>query len=342
MPNYLTGKNHKTCNNKIGFLGLFLLGNIFLFSGCHAYTLNSSLATQYHPSLSARLAKSNNLEPNDIEVKSNHFKANYCNITFKKMPPSGKYDITPFVNSLKKLKINSVPVFLHFYIPGGNLTDFLKIPVSSLQLEKTGTNPITFDPDYRVANDFPEHSEWDLENWTMDDLRALPGNTPFNILDIRMAPQEKFDWTFLQKFPELSVLRLTNASGFINAEKLAEVNCSLLLNNNKNTVLPKTLNCWSFGIGGENVDDSLLSHINPEKLTSLHISRSSTLQLTQMKRFQQLRRLHIADCHSLGDLTMFAGMPVLNSLEITNCPVKDVSGITNIRQLRLLYLNGTA
>ncbi|MFA6659381.1 MAG: hypothetical protein WCS25_06785, partial [Victivallaceae bacterium] len=72
MPNYLTGKNHKTCNNKIGFLGLFLLGNIFLFSGCHAYTLNSSLATQYHPSLSARLAKSNNLEPNDIEVKSNH------------------------------------------------------------------------------------------------------------------------------------------------------------------------------------------------------------------------------------------------------------------------------
>lgn len=77
MPNYLTGKNHKTCNNKIGFLGLFLLGNIFLFSGCHAYTLNSSLATQYHPSLSARLAQVSHSKKRGFFFEFNFFLSSY-------------------------------------------------------------------------------------------------------------------------------------------------------------------------------------------------------------------------------------------------------------------------
>lgn len=317
--------------NILFILGLICLAGIFLFS-CDI----NFLADISHPRLAKKIAKANHLASNDITVQTSHFKANYCDITFQKIPPSGKYDTTPILKAISSLKRITGPLFIRVSIPGGNPSAFWDIPADSMDIIKTGTAPIVFDTAPGVTP--AKKQKIQVENWTMNDLFSLPERLSVDNIDIKMASQDKFDWLFLKKHPNLSTLRLSGTAGFIHADKLDSVNCSLIFKDNKNLVLPRKLNCRIFALDGSNVDAELLERLDPEKLVIIGIVNCQKLDLANINRLKKCRMVTFRNCPDIQNLTSLAGMPELGSLEISDCPIKDVSGIKNIPKLRILRL----
>lgn len=325
-------------NKNISALALVLIMGSILLPSCSRNFL-FDFAERDNPVLAKKIAKANQLAADDITVKTSHFKANYCDIIFHEIPPTGKYSVTPIIKMAPSLIKTTGPLFFHISIPGGNPSAFWDIPSDSLHLTKTGTAPIVFDTISGVT--VAKKRELELKKWTMNDLLSLPEKLPVDIIDIKMASQEGFDWLFLKKHPNISALRLSGAAGFIHADKLDSVNCSLVFKNNKNLVFPQKLKCWLFALDGNDVDNELLGRLDPEKLNILQIANCQRLDLSNIGWLGKCSSATFQNCPNMENLSSLTDMPELDSLTIINCPINDASAIKNIPKLRILRLKKT-
>ncbi len=328
---------YRTCHGdkmKFLFLCLLFVFTVFLFlpqSCCHGEPAKR---------LAAALQNNNNMPENSVIVDIYHRKALYVTVHFNQLPPNGRYQIKPLIHLIENNK-QQEPIFLHCYLPGGNLTPFLDIPNAYLRLVKIGNTPISFDSYYvpRVQKCIHFNGFY-VDNWRMDEVMKIPDTLKIGNLDIRLQ-NEPFDWTLLKRFSALSALRIRNASGFTNASAIDRVTAALTLDNCRDLQFPPHLDIFLLSLEKCRMPSGLFEKLNAEKLYSLSFSACPDLSLPDLSNFRSLRSIEFQDCDTLKDLNAFRSLQ-LSSITIFQCRnLKDISAVKAMGRINTVKFYNT-
>ena len=270
------------------------------------------------------LAAANGLAPEDVSVRLDASKANYCEAVFRGIPADRTFRLTE--EALRK-EIPQAPLFLHVSVPGGDVTELFACPFLA-SVSHDGDEPISCGA---VGNPMRPGGmrRIQLIGWTPEDLAAIAKAVDEHVV-LDVAPRDGiFDWRALREFPFLS-WRIRNPTRWEGTAADLRLSVASLSVSGDSAVLSKGMICRRLFLDAcDSVD---FNGLRAGETRSLYFN-AKAFDPAELVRFPHLEDVAIASRDPIS-CKVFSTLKGLFQIRIDGCRVEDCA---TLGELPLLY-----